>query len=579
MRDVRIDYLSKDYEAFRNDMINQIPRFFGEWTDHSSSDAGIVLLELFAYGLDILSYYQDRIANETYLPTATQLQSVIDFSRLIGYNLKNAQPSKTKVVFEITPHETQDFIIPAGFPISTKPTELEPAVIFETDSTLVIPAGNTGLEVDEKGEYYFSVSVTQGISVKNDIIGSSTGQPNQKIRLTYPNVIDNTLNLYVNEGGGFQLWTDVTRELVQDTDDKRHYWTEIDSDGYTWIVFGSGLDGKIPPEGLNNLQAFYRVGGGSETNVGANTITVLVSPLSGIKAVFNPISAKGGEDRETIEEVKMNAPRSLRTTNRAVTKYDYEVISLRIPGVLKAHAKTDINIGNLVHVYLVYKDNFDKDSVKLDVFNLLEDLKTITTKVSVEEAHFIPVSLKITANIGEIYQNPTLKTLIEETLTDRLAPRNREFGKGELLFQIYSSIGGINGIENISIDRMTIIPQPVPHTVSGEAEWSEIKVNETNTLRGKWKVEMVSTTNFVVNFSEKGKFDGSEILKGEGQINLEFTSTGGEITFTINGGANILSEGDYWTFETSPYKGDIIIQPHEFLTLGKLEVEVIGGVA
>ena len=61
-----IDYLTKDYAGFRQGMLNQIPLLMPQWTDRSEADFGVVLIELMAYVADILSYYQDRVANEAF---------------------------------------------------------------------------------------------------------------------------------------------------------------------------------------------------------------------------------------------------------------------------------------------------------------------------------------------------------------------------------------------------------------------------------------------------------------------------------------------------------------------------------
>ena len=63
LRDNRqvIDYLARDYNSFRQALIDLIPAKLPEWTDRSEADFGIVLIELFAYMADILSYYQERI--------------------------------------------------------------------------------------------------------------------------------------------------------------------------------------------------------------------------------------------------------------------------------------------------------------------------------------------------------------------------------------------------------------------------------------------------------------------------------------------------------------------------------------
>jgi hypothetical protein len=86
-RQPRIDYVTKDYEGFKQGMLGQIPLLLPDWTDRGEADFGVVLVELVAYVADILAYYQDRVANEAFLATATQRRSVAELLRLIGYQL------------------------------------------------------------------------------------------------------------------------------------------------------------------------------------------------------------------------------------------------------------------------------------------------------------------------------------------------------------------------------------------------------------------------------------------------------------------------------------------------------------
>jgi hypothetical protein len=53
-----------------------------------NDDFTIALLDAWALTSDVLTFYQERIANESYLRTATERGSVIDLSRLIGYELR-----------------------------------------------------------------------------------------------------------------------------------------------------------------------------------------------------------------------------------------------------------------------------------------------------------------------------------------------------------------------------------------------------------------------------------------------------------------------------------------------------------
>src|SRR5215469_8107889 len=51
----------------------------------SDDDFTIAFLDATAIVLDILTFYQERLNNESYLGTATQLRSLTELSRLIGY--------------------------------------------------------------------------------------------------------------------------------------------------------------------------------------------------------------------------------------------------------------------------------------------------------------------------------------------------------------------------------------------------------------------------------------------------------------------------------------------------------------
>ena len=64
-----IDYTSRDYEAYRELLIQKLQEKMPEYTDTSETDAGIVILEAFANGLDIMSLYADIVANDVILTT------------------------------------------------------------------------------------------------------------------------------------------------------------------------------------------------------------------------------------------------------------------------------------------------------------------------------------------------------------------------------------------------------------------------------------------------------------------------------------------------------------------------------
>ena len=64
-------------------------------------DFTIALLDAWALTADVLTFYQERIANESYLRTATERRSIIDLARLIGYELQPGVAASTYLAFTL----------------------------------------------------------------------------------------------------------------------------------------------------------------------------------------------------------------------------------------------------------------------------------------------------------------------------------------------------------------------------------------------------------------------------------------------------------------------------------------------
>ena len=96
----QIDYTSRDYEALKADLIDLINlRTNYTWEADNPSDLGSVLLESFAYMGDIMSYYLDRVANETSIDTAVKTETLLRFAELYGYKPSGPTPAQVTVTF------------------------------------------------------------------------------------------------------------------------------------------------------------------------------------------------------------------------------------------------------------------------------------------------------------------------------------------------------------------------------------------------------------------------------------------------------------------------------------------------
>src|SRR5262249_21233749 len=72
-------------------------------TETSPADLGIALLELLAYEGDYLSYFQDAVANESFLDTARKRISAKRHARLVDYRMHDGRNAWTWVHFKVSP--------------------------------------------------------------------------------------------------------------------------------------------------------------------------------------------------------------------------------------------------------------------------------------------------------------------------------------------------------------------------------------------------------------------------------------------------------------------------------------------
>src|SRR5262245_23338168 len=116
-----VDYMARDYDSLLLAMRALIPAKLPEWTEYTSeADFGNVLLQLFAHLGDILSYYQDRIANESFLGTAQTRRSIIHHLRLIGYRLAPAAPAAARLTLTVPATVNTAVTITKGDAFATK---------------------------------------------------------------------------------------------------------------------------------------------------------------------------------------------------------------------------------------------------------------------------------------------------------------------------------------------------------------------------------------------------------------------------------------------------------------------------
>lgn len=189
------------------------------------------------------------------------------------------------------------------------------------------------LRIDQ-GDLFFPFQVIQGVSITEEIMGSSNGQANQEFTTLQRPVFDDSYTVEVDEtgGGSWVAYIEVENFLNSSSTD-RHYKTETDIEDRLTVIFGNGVNGKIPPLGTDNIRSSYRVGGDEDGNVGSGKITGNNNGIQFVSSVANPMPAVGwrikeGGDEEDLERAKEAGPASIRNQGKAVSPSDMPRVAI-----------------------------------------------------------------------------------------------------------------------------------------------------------------------------------------------------------------------------------------------------------
>ena len=406
-----IDYTSRDYEAYRELLIQKLQEKMPEYTDTSDTDAGIVILEALANGLDILSLYTDIIANDILLPTTQDRKNAVILAQCLGYIPYNQTASEYKQVFVLNEIREKDTVIPKGTVVKTKQSFDLATLYFETIEDFVIPAGALGNEQDEYGNYLYTVRIKNGSSVYQDVIGTSSGAPLQSFRLNHTNVLVDSIELYINEGSGQELWKRVD-SFIDSDETSRNYIVSVDEFDVCTVEFGNGLRGRIPASYPNGIVANYRIGGGEASNVNLGIITEIDTSIAYVESTFNVEILVRGHDKESLDSIKENAPAMFRTRDRIVTLDDYsDLLRINFIDFLQLKSIRDEDSRKLVHIYYMLRNGYElTDKLMTNIADFISKRRMVGTTYDLHPYVPQPVDLDCVMYVDKDYDGEDLKS-------------------------------------------------------------------------------------------------------------------------------------------------------------------------
>lgn len=212
----------------------------------------------------------------------------------------------------------------------------------------VLTDGEKLSSIKIKGIFPNTVMAANAVSMPGEMLGSSNGKPSQVFQISKTPVLEgehievieleplsederaelqdkeNDVTEIKDEAGVVTAWRvrwQKTGEFTLSGPKSRHYMINRQNGE---ITFGDGKNGMIPPKGQNNIIITYRAGGGTSGNVAPGEITSLKSAISNIESARNMSHSAGGSSQETLDDLSVRAPHTVKTKDRAVTAEDYE---------------------------------------------------------------------------------------------------------------------------------------------------------------------------------------------------------------------------------------------------------------
>jgi hypothetical protein len=474
------DYTSRDYASIQKDLLARASNYVPEWTSRDESDFGMMMVDLWAYMGDILHYYVDRAAQEAFITTATKRESVMAIANLLDYVPQGRRSAQTSIKLNAqntTATDSNPIYIPQYTRFLANPLlDTASKVVFTLNRPIAFVGTSSGasanLVVD--GVTYntyaktslVETTLTEGERVVETY--TATGLGGQQIRLRQTGVVTSSVTVDISEGvsGADVRYTYVDR-IINATSNNKVFTVALLPDNYSVVSFGGGINGKIPNVN-STITITYRRSRGSAGNVdigavyGIESYTVLNKPaLDGLVVVPNTTKAVGGTDPESMDSIRLNAPASFRTQDRAVSLQDYKDLVKRVSGIVRSTAYLS---GSTVLIRAVttpadygYSNTLVLTSEEVQsIVDYLEPREiTFVTSTVGASVTLTPVNLVGTVQIKSGYIQEIVYDNVVTAVRNLLSFDNVDFGGSLSLGDVYRAILAVEGVDYTQLTRFT----------------------------------------------------------------------------------------------------------------------------
>lgn len=278
-----------------------------------------ILLDVLAYNTHYNSFYLNMIANEMFLDSAALRPSVVSHAKLLGYTPRSTTAAVATVNVAITKSvsdATTILTLPRFTQFTSQSVDGQSFVFVSVDEKT---SSNNGTLFE-----FNDVQIKEGTPASYVYTVDNLSNPKQIFDLPDEFIDTSTLQVIIqrSETETAQRTYILAENATEVSTTSEVYYLEEGDVGKYRIYFGDGVLGKKLDNG-NLVIVTYVVTNGEDAN-GIENFRLSGSVLSGsTTSITTAIKSSSGSPRETLEDIKFNAPKTYLSNNRAVTKNDY----------------------------------------------------------------------------------------------------------------------------------------------------------------------------------------------------------------------------------------------------------------
>ena len=299
-----------------------------EFSDYNFEGSALsVLLDTLAYNTHYNAVLAHLLANESFLDSAIKRTSVVSLAKNLGYTPRSRRCPVGTLTFTITPsgaYTSSTYTLPRDTVFTSS--------LNGTSYTFVPSEAVTATlqNVSGTNKFVFSnLKLKEGKRISNSFL-ITTNKELDPVIIPNKDVDTSTLRVRVQtSGSNFNIETYVLHNGILDIDESsKVYFLEETIEGLYSITFGDDVIGKKLTAGNVVIVDYINTNG--VTANGAKTFTCSATLTGGgeIKAYSGNVAAAGGQNKESIDSIKINAPKYNSARERAVTASDYKSLIL-----------------------------------------------------------------------------------------------------------------------------------------------------------------------------------------------------------------------------------------------------------